>query len=90
MREISGVNLLAVEEDDKLEEAYERQQGAKQSSCPDNGLTVNQRQHIGGNHKLLPTHPLNQLIFGQVVHHEPDTHTDRNNTVTHLDPPNMI
>lgn len=64
-------HLLAVEEDDELDCVYEWQQRAKQSSCPDHSLTINEPEHVGGNRKLLPTHPLGQLT-GPVIHHHPE------------------
>lgn len=64
------LHLLAVKQDDKLQGVDSRQQRTKESSCPDHSLTVNQPEHIGGNHKLLPAHPLNGLT-GTFIHHKP-------------------
>lgn len=60
-------HLLDVKKDYKLGNVDEGQQRAKQGPYPNHSLTVNQPQHIGGNHKLLPTKWLNQLV-GHVVH----------------------
>lgn len=75
-------HLLAVEEDDKLDGVDERQQRAKESSCPNHSLTINKPEHVGGNYELLTTHPLSQLT-GPVVHHHPETQTHKKTTHSH-------
>lgn len=60
-------HLLDVKQDYKLGNIDEGQQRAKQGPHPNHSLSVNQPQHIGGNHKLLPPKGLNQLV-GHVVH----------------------
>lgn len=60
-------HLLDVKQDDKLDDIDEGQQRAKQGPHPDHSLSVNQAQHVGGNHKLLPPKGLDQLV-GHVVH----------------------
>lgn len=82
-------HLLAVKQDDKLQGVDGGQQRAKKSSHPDHSLTINQAKHIGGNHKLLPPHPLNRLT-GTVIHHKPTTYTKKHYIAEHkTDWPNI-
>lgn len=67
-------HLLAVEQDDELDGINDRKQGAKQGTCPNHSLTINQPQDIGRHVKLLPTQPPGQPT-GPVVHHNPDVGT---------------